>query len=290
MLDSPERDGFAKARHPTTFDVGNREPCMASTDIGSDQLHHNPAAASIADAPLSAPSAPLRIRANNSRPVPNGGGGATASSRMSHSPCSTSALSSPRWRRAGRCRRRGAWQCGPPHHRLGTNVDCGRDFARGTRHATIGDQRHPETMILEHAERRRELVQLRHSIRLRSLEAHHHDDIAVELARLERRQHRILIRENSSRSLDRPARRVDCAGLEGRAPEIALDQAHAAVGIEWIACRSQHGFVARGGRRVLPDQSLAIEPRFAGVVRRGSRRPPSGCRGEAGRHPTRLRW
>ena len=96
MLDGPERDGFAEARDAATFDVGDREPRMASADIGRDQLHHSPAAASIADAPRSAPSAPWRIRANSSRPVPNGGGGAAASSRTSHSPSSTSAVSSPR--------------------------------------------------------------------------------------------------------------------------------------------------------------------------------------------------
>src|SRR4051812_22537005 len=78
------------------FDVGEREPSMASADIGRYQLHHNPAAVSIADAPLSAPSAPWRIMANSSRPVPNGGGGATAYSRLSHSLSSTSAVSSPR--------------------------------------------------------------------------------------------------------------------------------------------------------------------------------------------------
>ena len=39
----------------------------------------------VADAPRSAPSAPRRMKANNSRPVPYGGGGATASSRASHS-------------------------------------------------------------------------------------------------------------------------------------------------------------------------------------------------------------
>ncbi len=43
----------------------------------------------------------------------------------------------------------------------------------------------PEAAILQHAERRRQLVQLRHAVGLRALEAHDGDEVAVELAGLE---------------------------------------------------------------------------------------------------------
>ena len=54
-------------------------------------------------------------------------------------------------------------------------------------------KRDAEALVLQHAERRRELVQLRHAIGARPLEAHDHDDVAIKLARLERREHLILI-------------------------------------------------------------------------------------------------
>ncbi len=58
MLGSPERDGLVQLGHAALFDVGKRESRMVAADIGRDQLHYNPAAASIADAPRSALSAP----------------------------------------------------------------------------------------------------------------------------------------------------------------------------------------------------------------------------------------
>src|SRR5215475_8984556 len=73
-----ESDRLAEALDLSVFDIGKSEPRMASADIGSDQLHHNPAALSIAEAPRSALSTPYCIIANSSRPVPNGGGGAGA--------------------------------------------------------------------------------------------------------------------------------------------------------------------------------------------------------------------
>ena len=105
--------------------------------------------------------------------------------------------------------------------RLGADMDRRRNLAAGARHAPVGDQRDLEAAVLQHAERRRQLVQLGHAVGARSLEAHHHHHVAVELAGLERGQHLILVGEDPRRRLDRPARRVDRAGLEGRAAEIA---------------------------------------------------------------------
>ena len=150
------------------------------------------------------------MKANSSRPVPNGGGGAAASSRASHSPVvdqrgQLAAIGAePDDIAVAQLGERAAAQ------RLGTDMDRGGDLARRPRHPPVGDQGHLEAPILQHAERRRELVQLRHAIRARALEAHDHDDVAIEFARLERRQHRILIGENSapaprsSSATDRP--------------------------------------------------------------------------------------
>ena len=49
-------------------------------------------------------------------------------------------------------------------------------------HAPVGDQRDLEAAVLQHAQHRRELVQFRHAVGLRPLEAHDGDEIAVELA------------------------------------------------------------------------------------------------------------
>ena len=65
---------------------------------------------------------------------------------------------------------------------LGRHVDRGRHLARGAGHAPVGDQRHLAAAVLQHAERRGQLVQLGHAVGLRALEADHGDEVAVELA------------------------------------------------------------------------------------------------------------
>ena len=66
--------------------------------------------------------------------------------------------------------------------RLGRQMDRGRHLARGAGHAAVGDQRHLEALVLQHAQRRRQLVQLGHAVGLRALEADHGDEVAVQLA------------------------------------------------------------------------------------------------------------
>ena len=65
---------------------------------------------------------------------------------------------------------------------LGRDMDRRRHLARGAGHAPVGDQRDLEAAVLQHAEGRRQLVQLRHAVGLRALEAHHGDEVAVQLA------------------------------------------------------------------------------------------------------------
>ena len=70
---------------------------------------------------------------------------------------------------------------------FGRHVDRRRHLARRAGHAAVGDQRHLEAAVLQHAERRRQIVQLRHADGLGPGEADHGDEVAIELARLERR-------------------------------------------------------------------------------------------------------
>jgi hypothetical protein len=74
----------------------------------------------------------------------------------------------------------------------------------------------------------------------------------------------LLVGEDARRRFDRPARRVDRAGLERRAAEVALDQPHAAVGQERGRLTGpQHGVVAAFGH-LAPDQLLALQLRMRG--------------------------
>src|SRR3546814_17445357 len=63
-----------------------------------------------------------------------------------------------------------------------------------------------------------------HAVGARALEADDDDDVAVELARLERRDHLILVVEDARGCLDRPAILGDGAGLDDRAAAIARQQ------------------------------------------------------------------
>ncbi len=60
-----------------------------------------------------------------------------------------------------------------------SHMDGGRHFAGSARHAAVGDERHAMPPILEHAQGRHQLVELRHAVGLRPLEAHHGDEVAV---------------------------------------------------------------------------------------------------------------
>jgi hypothetical protein len=64
VLDRLQRDRFAKAYDLTAFDFGERKAGMAPANIGRNDLRHCPAAARIAGAPRSSPSAPWRIKAD----------------------------------------------------------------------------------------------------------------------------------------------------------------------------------------------------------------------------------
>src|SRR3954453_5706899 len=81
--------------------------------------------------------------------------------------------------------------------RLGGAVQGGRPLAGRATHAAVGDERHAMSAVHQQAQRRRQLVQLGHPVRPRALVAHDRDDVAVEVAALERRQEVALVVEDA---------------------------------------------------------------------------------------------
>ena len=71
---------------------------------------------------------------------------------------------------------------GRRHLRLRRDVDRRRHLAGRARHAPVGDERDAVAAVLQHAEERRQLVQLRHAVGARALVADDGDEVAVELA------------------------------------------------------------------------------------------------------------
>ena len=88
---------------------------------------------------------------------------------------------------------------------------------------------------LQHAERGRELVQFRHAVRARTLEAHHGDEIAIEFAAFKCRLHVVLFVEHDGRRLDHETIIRHGRYLDRRAADIAVEHAQAAVAAERIA-------------------------------------------------------
>ena len=194
-----------------------------------------------------------RIKAKSSRPgaVARSAGGAAGRGRTSP-PASTRTaqlaalgaeahdIAVPEARRSAR--RRG----------LGRDVDRGRDLARGARHPPVGDQGDLEAAVLQHAQRRRQLVQFGHAVGARALEADDHDHVAVQLAGVEGGD-----QPGPGRRTPAPAPRgssvgvIDGAGLEDRPAEIAAGPA---------ACRRPVRTASRAGR------SMVASPRSAGGV------------------------
>ena len=149
--------------------------------------------------------------------------------------------------------------------RLGDAVDRGRHLAAGAAHPAVGDERDLVAPILQHAERRGQLVQFGHPVRTRPLEADDDHDIAVEFALGKCLGHRVLRLEYPARRLDGIALRIDRARLEAGTTQVALDQPHSAVGMEWSLHGAEHFRVA-AGPDLAPCERLTVEPRLLRIV------------------------
>ena len=145
-------------------------------------------------------------------------------------------------------------------------MDRRRHLAGGAGHAPVGDQRHLVTAVLQHAEERREFVQLRHAVGLRPLEAHHGDEIALQLAGLEGCCQLALVDEHPRRRLDHTMLRGHGGDLGHAASQVAFQHAQAALGRERPLGRTQDGFVEALRRSVTPDQLITVEERLLDIA------------------------
>ena len=80
----------------------------------------------------------------------------------------------------------------PAGDHLGADMDRRRHLARRAAHPAVGDESDAKALLLQRAERRRQLVQLGHAVGARPLEADDGDEIALELAGGERGEHVVL--------------------------------------------------------------------------------------------------
>ena len=177
MLGGLERDRLAERDDPAAVDLGEREARMGPADIGDGDLSAHACSASIAASIADAPaSASFGVACASSRTARARCRRAAAASwpAAAHARSTPTASSVPRARiepddvAVAHARERPAGQ------RLGRDVDRGRHLAARARHAPVGDQRDLEAAVLQHAERRRQLVQLGHAVGARALEAHDH--------------------------------------------------------------------------------------------------------------------
>src|SRR4051794_221629 len=160
------------------------------------------------------------------------------------------------------------------HRGLGGEVDRRRDLAGGARHPPVGDQRDAVAAVLEHAERGRQLVQLRHPVGGRALEAEHGDHVPVELALGECLQEVRLVVEHPRGCLDLTVLRLHGRDLDDAAAEVAVEHPQPAVGGEGLVDAAQHVGVEAPLRTLLPCHAGAVELGLGGV-------PPQAvsCRG-----------
>src|SRR5207245_2323176 len=123
---------------------------------------------------------------------------------------------------------------------FGRHVDCRRNLPARARHASIGYKRYALAAILEHAQRRRKLVEFGHSVGAWPLKADDDDTIAAKFAGLEGGEHLVLIRKAPSRGFDQPSILVDGTGFYYCAAKITAEQPETAVGPERLRYRPQH--------------------------------------------------
>src|SRR4051794_28180644 len=102
-------------------------------------------------------------------------------------------------------------------------VDGSRDLARRTRHPAVGDERDPLAAVLEDPEGRGQLVQLRHPVGRRALEADHRHEVALEGTGLEGTQEVGLVVEDPGRCLHLALLGLDRRGLDHRTAEVAVE-------------------------------------------------------------------
>ena len=116
--------------------------------------------------------------------------------------------------------------------------------------------------VHQHAERRGQLVQLRHPVRARALVADHGDVVVVELAAVEGGEEVRLVVEDARGRGDHAVLGGDRRDLHDGAAERAVEHADAAVGRERVARGAQDAVVARVSRRAGRQRSSPASSRY----------------------------
>ncbi|SPK72805.1 conserved exported protein of unknown function [Cupriavidus taiwanensis] len=150
--------------------------------------------------------------------------------------------------------------------RLGADVDHRRHLAGGAGHAPVGHQRHLVAGILQRAQHRGQPVQFGHAVGIRPLETHHRDQVAAQLARIERGLQRLLRIEHPHRGFDHAVLRRHRRDLDHAAAQVALHQPQAALGGERRGGGRQHLRVAALCGAVAPAQHAVRHHRFLRVT------------------------
>ncbi|MNT43088.1 hypothetical protein D3C72_1795390 [compost metagenome] len=135
---------------------------------------------------------------------------------------------------------------------FGADVNRCGDFPRGAGHPPVGHQRDFEAAILQHAEERRHLVQFRHAIGTRALEAHHGDKILLQQTGLECIGQVLLILEHHGWRFDDLVFQRDRRNLHHTATEVALHYAQTTLRRERTRHWTQDVFVEAVRRAFAP--------------------------------------
>ncbi len=145
-------------------------------------------------------------------------------------------------------------------------MDRRRHLARRTGHAPVSDQRDLETAVLQQTEIGRQLVQLGHAVGTRPLEAHHCNDVSLQLARLERLDQLQLIGKDPRRRFHDAVLGRHGGYLHHATPEIAAHHPQPAFGRERPRHRPQDAFVQARRSPFTPGQSTAFEEGLLGIA------------------------
>ena len=119
-------------------------------------------------------------------------------------------------------------------------VDGGGNLARCAGQAAVGHQRHAAALVLQQAEQRGQRMQFRHAVRTRALIADDGDEILRQRAGGMQFVERARIVDDHGGRLDVAVFRLHRRGLDQRAPQVAAQQAQAALGFERTRHRAHH--------------------------------------------------
>ena len=108
-------------------------------------------------------------------------------------------------------------------------------------------------------------MQLGHAVGFGALEAHDDDHVAVQLARLERRFHLVLVFEDLHRRFDDAVLLGYRRDFDDATAQVAFHHGQAAGGSEGCRDRAQHFFVQAVFRAFAPDHFAIFQEGLLGV-------------------------